>query len=318
MGSRGSICVLALVVFALSTSAQLSPNFYDETCPSALATIKAVVDAELMREQRMGASLLRLHFHDCFVQTCDGSILLDPAPNIDSEKTAIPNAFSVRGFDTIDRIKLAVDNACGKPVVSCADIVAVAARDSVVALGGPSWEVQLGRRDSLNGNSTLANINLPSPFFNLQQLIANFQNQGLDVRDLVALSGGHTIGLAHCNLFKNRIYNENSTTINPAFAHLRQGRCPPSGGDRELSPLDFTPRQFDTNYYSNLVNKEGLFDSDQALYEGGVTDGWVNLYSQNPQLFFEDFATSMVKMGNITPLTGDEGQIRVNCRKVND
>ncbi|KAG5550735.1 hypothetical protein RHGRI_015626 [Rhododendron griersonianum] len=100
-----------------------------------------------MRQQRMGTSLLRLFFHDCFVQTCDGSILLDPAPNIDSEKIAVANANSVRGYDAIDRIRLELDKTCGGPVVSCADIVAVAARDSVVALGGPTWEVQLGRRD---------------------------------------------------------------------------------------------------------------------------------------------------------------------------
>ncbi|KAG5550740.1 hypothetical protein RHGRI_015631 [Rhododendron griersonianum] len=326
MRSHGSFSLLALslVVFSLSTtaafSAKLSPNFYNKTCPGALATIKSAVDAELMRQQRMGASLLRLFFHDCFVQTCDGSNLLDPAPNIDSEKNATPNAFSVRGYDVIDRIRLELDKTCGGPVVSCADIVAVAARDSVVALGGPTWEVELGRRDSLNGNSTLADINLPSPFMNLTQLIANFKNQGLDVQDLVALSGGHTIGLTHCGFFQNRIYNETSATIDPAFARLRKEHCPPTAtlaAFAELAPLDSTPRQFDTNYFSNLVQKKGLLDSDQALYLGGVTDGLVKRYSTNREAFFKDFARSMVKMGNFKPLTGNEGQIRNNCRKVN-
>ncbi|XP_020229346.1 peroxidase 52 [Cajanus cajan] len=64
---------------------------------------------------------------------CDGSILLDPSPTIDSEKNSRANFQSARGFEVVDEIKGAVDEACGKPVVSCADILAVAARDSVVA-----------------------------------------------------------------------------------------------------------------------------------------------------------------------------------------
>ncbi|RZC19011.1 Peroxidase 52 [Glycine soja] len=112
---------------------QLSPNYYDYSCPKALSTIKSVVEASVQKERRMGASLLRLHFHDCFVNGCDGSILLDSTSSIDSEKNAAANLQSARGFEVVDDIKKAVDEACGKPVVSCADILAVAARDSVVA-----------------------------------------------------------------------------------------------------------------------------------------------------------------------------------------
>jgi hypothetical protein len=67
-------------------------------------------------------------------QGCDGSILLDDTPFFTGEKKASPNVNSVRGFDVIDRIKAAVNAACRGNVVSCADIVAVAARDSVVAV----------------------------------------------------------------------------------------------------------------------------------------------------------------------------------------
>lgn len=68
------------------------------------------------------------------MQGCDASILLDKTATIDSEKNAIPNNNSIRGFDVIDKIKSEVDKCCGRTVVSCADIVAVAARDSVVAV----------------------------------------------------------------------------------------------------------------------------------------------------------------------------------------
>ncbi|KAL2580941.1 hypothetical protein AAZV13_15G156100 [Glycine max] len=78
---------------------------------------------------RMGASLLRLHFHDFFVNGCDGSVLLDGGQ--DSEKFATPNLNYARGFEVIDTIKSSVERACSG-VVSCADILAIAARDSVL------------------------------------------------------------------------------------------------------------------------------------------------------------------------------------------
>lgn len=62
-------------------------------------------------------------------QGCDGSILLDGGD--DGEKSAIPNVNSVRGFDVIDTIKSSVESACNG-VVSCADILTIAARDSVI------------------------------------------------------------------------------------------------------------------------------------------------------------------------------------------
>lgn len=62
---------------------------------------------------------------------CDGSILLDDSASFTGEKTAAPNKNSVRGFDVVDTIKTRVEAKC-PGIVSCADILAIAARDSVV------------------------------------------------------------------------------------------------------------------------------------------------------------------------------------------
>ncbi|KAI4321118.1 hypothetical protein MLD38_034538 [Melastoma candidum] len=308
---------IALVFIALATSAraQLSPNFYATSCPSALSIIQGAVSSAVSAELRMGASLLRLHFHDCFVNGCDGSILLDDTANFTGEKTAAPNLNSVRGFNVIDNIKTQLEQQC-PGIVSCADIVTVAARDSVVALGGSTWTVPLGRRDSTTASLSAANSNLPSPFSDLSTLISSFASKGFNAKELVALSGSHTIGRARCVLFRTRIYNE--TNIDPSFATSRQSTCPSVGGDNNLANLDtVTGDSFDNNYFKDLVSLKGLLHSDQQLFNNGSTDSQVTTYSQNSATFFTDFANAMIKMGNLSPLTGTAGQVRTNCRKVN-
>ncbi|GLJ14579.1 hypothetical protein SUGI_0236100 [Cryptomeria japonica] len=285
------------------------------TCLNVSSIVQAVVKQAIANESRMGASLLRLHFHDCFVNGCDGSILLDDSVNITGEKTAGPNNNSVRGFDVIDTIKSQVEAICSG-VVSCADILAIAARDSIVALGGPTWTVQLGRRDSLTASLTTANSNIPFPALNLRGLISAFSAQGLSTKDMIALSGAHTIGQARCTIFRTHIYNE--TNINSTFASSVRANCPFSGGDNNLSPLDVqTPTTFDNDYYTNLMSQQGLLHSDHELFNNGSADSQVTTYANNRSTFFTDFAAAMVNMGNISPLTRSSGEVRKNCRKPN-
>ncbi|MBA0600770.1 hypothetical protein Gorai_003969 [Gossypium raimondii] len=265
----------------------------------------------------MGASLLRLFFHDCFVNGCDGSVLLDDTSSFTGEKNAIPNRNSARGFDVVDNIKSAVENVC-PGVVSCADILAIAARDSVEILGGPKWAVKVGRRDARSASQSAANNGIPPPTSNLNRLTSRFNALGLSTRDLVALSGAHTIGQARCTSFRARIYNESN--IDASFAQTRQRNCPRTtgSGDNNLAPLDIqTPTSFDNNYFKNLISQRGLLHSDQQLFNGGSTDSIVRGYGNSPSSFNSDFVSAMIKMGDISPLTGSRGEIRKNCRRVN-
>ncbi|CAJ1810426.1 unnamed protein product [Sphenostylis stenocarpa] len=295
-------------------SSQLSSNFYSTTCPNALSTIKSGVDSAVSNEARMGASLLRLHFHDCFVQGCDASVLLNDTSSFTGEQTARPNVNSLRGFGVIDDIKSQLESLC-PGVVSCADILAVAARDSVVALGGQSWTVQLGRRDSTTASLSSANSDLPGFASTLQQLVDAFSRKDFTTEEMVALSGSHTIGQASCSTFRARIYND--TNIDSSFATSLRANCPSVGGDRNLAPLDTTPTTFDNTYFQNLQSQKGLLHSDQELFNGGSTDSQVNGYVSNPSSFQTDFANAMVKMGNLGPLTGSTGEIRTDCWKTN-
>ncbi|OAY71941.1 Cationic peroxidase 1, partial [Ananas comosus] len=120
-----------------------------------------------------------------------------------------------------------------------------------------------------------ANSDLPSPNSDLSGLISAFAKKGLSTSDMVALSGAHTIGQARCVSFRDRIYND--TNIDPTCVTVLKAKCPQSGGDDNLAPLDaVTPTIFDNFYYKNLLNKKGLLHSDQQLFNGGSTDSQVS------------------------------------------
>ncbi|KAF8378884.1 hypothetical protein HHK36_030233 [Tetracentron sinense] len=304
-----SACIIVTMLLSLAympCEAYLSSTFYDKMCPSVLNTIRTSIRTAVSRERRMAASLIRLHFHDCFVQGCDASILLDEAASATSERNALQNLRSARGYEVIEAAKSQVESIC-PGVVSCADILAVAARDASVAVGGPTWTVKLGRRDSTSASLSQAETDLPRFTDGLEKIISLFDNKGLSARDMVALSGSHTIGQAQCVTFRDRIYN-NASDIDAGFASTRKHRCPTNDGNGNLAPLDLvTPNSFDNNYFKNLIQRKGLLESDQVLFSGGSTDSIVSEYSKSPATFNSDFVSAMVKMGDIEPLTGSSG-----------
>ncbi|KAK1577915.1 hypothetical protein Q3G72_025943 [Acer saccharum] len=392
---------------SLYAQAQLTPDFYSQSCPNVTNIISDILVDAFTSDIRIGASFIRLHFHDCFVNGCDGSLLLDNSAAIVSEKEAPPNNNSVRGFDVVDRMKAALESVC-PGVVSCADILTIASERSVCLSGGPEWEVPLGRRDSLLSGGL--DIVMPAFFDPLDELKRKFILVGLNNNtDLVALSGSvlgglchrwwwlkrrlpggrygvvvaaawcvaveqwsgggcclvlaveqwsgggcnngrsglclgcwqswvveekgsgaHTFGRAQCLTFIDRLYNFNGTgesdpTLDATFARTLRRLCPiPTDGNTTvftiLTNLDQnTTDAFDNRYFTNLQSNRGLLQSDQELFStpGADTIEIVNNFASNQTAFFESFVVSMIRMGNLRPLTGNEGEIRLNCRVVN-
>ncbi|TKY70730.1 Peroxidase 20 [Spatholobus suberectus] len=322
--------VLLIFISILSNAATLSGSgflvhdYYKEKCPLAEDIVRHNVEVAVLKDPRVAASLLRLHFHDCFVMGCDASVLLDSVEGMTSEKLAGPNLNSLRGFEVVDKIKYLLEEEC--PItVSCADILAMAARDAVELRGGPRWEVLLGRKDSLESSFSGANLVIPAPNSSLEVLIDNFKQQGLDIEDLVVLSGSHTIGRARCLSFRQRIYEANVENHYgydhykryTSFRRILRSICPVEGRDNKFAPLDFqTPKRFDNHYFINILEGKGLLGSDNVLIsqdlDGKITQQ-VWAYASKEKLFFASFAKSMIKMGNINVLTGNEGEIRRNC-----
>ncbi|XP_024370012.1 peroxidase A2 [Physcomitrium patens] len=315
-----------LSVAATWDDSHLTPSFYDNKCPHLQKVVSSKVEAGRRRDQRLPASVLRLHFHDCFVNGCDGSILLDDRPGFVGEKSAAPNLNSARGFELIDDIKQDVEALC-PDTVSCADILTIAARDSVALSGGPYWEVQLGRRDSLTASKTDAENSIPQPTFTVTQLVASFNAVGLNEKDVVALSGSHSFGKARCTSFQNRLGNQASGSQSPgsdpflesSYLAKLQTLCPSNGDGNTTVNLDhFTPVHFDNQYYKNLQAAKGLLNSDAVLHTtNGQSNQLVEIYANDERVFFKDFAQSVLKMGSIKVMTGNKGEVRRNCRLPN-
>jgi len=267
------------------------------------------------------AGLVRLFFHDCFVQGCDASVLLKPDndTNPQPEILGIPN-LSLRGLDVIDAAKKALEEKC-PGVVSCADIVAFAGRDASFFLSGGAinFTMPAGRYDGKVSNASDTLPNLPPPFADVAQLKAMFAAKGLDTIDMVALSGAHSIGRSHCSSFsRDRLPPSNTSDMNPAFAAQLKANCTsPSGADNTVAQDYRTPDQLDNQYYWDVINHKVLFASDAALLKSGDTAALVYAAALFQKEWQDRFGKAMVKMGGVEVKTAANGEIRQMCGYVN-
>lgn len=311
--------LLISIAFTSASAVQLQPGFYAETCPEAEFIVKDVMRRNMIREPRSAASVMRFQFHDCFVNGCDASMLLDDTPNMLGEKLSLSNIDSLRSYEVIDEIKEELERVC-PGTVSCADIIIMASRDAVVLSGGPDWEVKLGREDSLTASQEDANNIMPSPRANASLLMDLFERYNLSVKDMVALSGSHSIGQARCFSIVFRLYNQSGSgkpdpTIEQRYREKLNRLCPLGGDENVTGDLDATPTMFDNRYFKDLVAGRGFLNSDQTLYTFPETRKYVALFSQDQRTFFNAFVEGMIKMGDLQ--SGRPGEIRSNCRMVN-
>ncbi|KAL1196489.1 Peroxidase 73 [Cardamine amara subsp. amara] len=316
---------LAITVFPDTTTAQLKQKFYGNSCPRVEEIVKNVVKEKVKQTFVTIPATLRLFFHDCFVNGCDASVLIQSTPNNKAEKDHPDNiSLAGDGFDVVIKAKKALDAipSC-KNKISCADILTIATRDVVVAAGGPSYEVELGRFDGLVSTAASVNGNLPGPNDKVDKLNALFAKNKLTQADMIALSGAHTLGFAHCSKFASRIFGFNRThavdpTLNKAYAKELQMACPKNVDPRIAINMDpNTPRKFDNIYYKNLQQGKGLFTSDQVLFTDGRSKPTVDAWARDSGAFNRAFITAMTKLGRVGVKTRRNGNIRRDCGAFN-
>ncbi|GJN10880.1 hypothetical protein PR202_ga29018 [Eleusine coracana subsp. coracana] len=309
----------------------LRVGYYGYSCPNAESIVRAAVKSAVDANPGTGAGLIRLFFHDCFVQGCDASVLLNTTTSSadqssPTERQSPPN-LTLRGFEAIDAAKAALEAACPR-TVSCADAVAFAARDATFFLsaGRVDFGVPAGRLDGRVSRAEEALANLPPPTAGVQALTDMFAAKGLDADDMVTLSGAHTVGRAHCSSFSDRIVPPNNSSsdddaMNPALAASLGQQCNSSngGGDPAVAQDLVTPNKLDSQYYWNVLNHDVLFASDAALLASNRTAAMVSDNAFTPGLWEDKFKRAMVKMGLVgVKTTSVEGEIRERCWMTNN
>ncbi|KAK1682220.1 hypothetical protein QYE76_043068 [Lolium multiflorum] len=315
--TRFLIFAVAASLLASFARADLQYDFYNTSCPGVETLVRDALTEVFAADSTVRAGLLRLHFHDCFVRGCDASIMIN-SNNGTAEKNADPN-LTLRGYEVIEAIKVKVEAACPL-VVSCADIMAMAARDAVKFSEGPDYLVETGRRDGNVSMMADALSDLPPADGNVTVLTKVFAVKNLTMKDLVVLSGAHTLGVAHCPSFSYRVHNytgvgDEDPSMEPEYAEGLNAKCAPDNF-ASVVPLDtVTTNEFDLGYFQSVYAGKGLLGSDDALRHDSLTGAYVSLMNNASSLdtFFADFAVSMINMGRVGVLTGTDGEIRATC-----
>ncbi|WOG82620.1 hypothetical protein DCAR_0101787 [Daucus carota subsp. sativus] len=302
--SKLSILFVLLVATPLAL-AQTRVGFYSTSCPRAESIVQATVKKHVNSDSTVAPGLLRMVFHDCF-------------------KTARPNLL-LRGYEVIEDAKTQLEAAC-PGVVSCADILALAARDATVEVGALTYRVPTGRRD---GRVSLASdtANLPSFTDSVAVQKKKFADVGLSAQDLVTLVGGHTIGTVACQFVSYRLYNFTNSggadpTIDPSFLPTLQSLCPKNGDGNKRIALDYgSGNNFDRSFFKNVRDGRGILESDQSLWQDSTTRNFAQRFMGIRGLagltLNVEFGKSMIKMTNIGVNTGTAGEIRKVCSRVN-
>ncbi|KAK7261646.1 hypothetical protein RIF29_27962 [Crotalaria pallida] len=321
------LLALALLGFMAEVAVAAPPaklvwHYYNHTCHDVEDYVRHQVSLFYQNDKTIAAKLARLVYSDCFVTGCDASILLDEGPN--PEKKAKQNR-GLGAFVLIDKIKAVVEARC-KGIVSCADILQFAARDALHLAGAPSYPVFGGRKDGLKSDAS--SVDIPSPSISWQESLAYFNSRGLNVLDMTTLLGAHSLGKTHCSFILDRLYNYNGSgkpdpSLNGTFLNTLRKSCPPKTklGQRDplvyLNPESGSSYKFTNTYYQRVLSHEAVLGVDQQLLYGGDAEQITEEFAVGFEDFRRAFAEAMHNMGNIKVLTGNQGEIRQNCRFTN-
>ncbi|KAI3698846.1 hypothetical protein L2E82_42707 [Cichorium intybus] len=193
-------------------------------------------------------------------------------------KTGGPNG-SIRNEEEFSHgsnngLKIAID-FCEEikskhPKITYADLYQLAGVVAVEVTGGPTVDFVPGRKDS---KISPKEGRLPNATKGAPHLRDIFYRMGLSDKDIVALSGGHTLGKAHADR---------------------------SGFD---GPWTREPLKFDNSYFVELLKgeSEGLLKlpTDIALLDDPAFRPYVELYAKDEDAFFNDYAVSHKKLSEL-------------------
>nr|CAB3463823.1 unnamed protein product [Digitaria exilis] len=339
-------CVLVVVHAGQPAAAAADDDGVFERTVFELVNAAIRGNATVDGDPRVGPALIRLLFHDCWVNGCDGSVLLDetPADGTRTEKTAA-KSIGLAGFDLIDTIKSRLAAAA-----SCADILAFAARDAATVLSGGRirYAVRRGRGDSVSSSAAAADAALPGPDGNSSAfafLEEAFAARGFDKGDLAALSGAHAVGVSHLPSFADRLppsvaaaYQINGTYQRALVARqqtttmemMPAATTTMMNNVRDMDPAFRAASSYsgvgvdtsatgalDNSYYTANLQNMVLLKSDWELTQDDDTLARLVAYRDDAARWAHDFGDAMERLSSLRPPAGARLEIRDNCRFTN-
>lgn len=141
--------------------------------------------------------------------------------------------------------------------------------------------------------------------------------------NLFMKTGCHTVGIAHCETFQDRLYpdtNQFDPSMDPNLREQLKITCPQGGTSNNFTLLNQNPQfsnKVDNTFYTQILEQRGILSIDQALANDPLTHDAVVRLSLNATLFNVTLANAMVKLQAVDVLTGDQGEIRNVCSKFN-
>ncbi|KAK4386699.1 Peroxidase 42 [Sesamum angolense] len=282
MSSNSSVLFFFLAILYFSASAEnegpgLVMNYYRDSCPQAEDIIKEQVKLLYKRHKNTAFSWLRNIFHDCFVESCDASLLLDSTRRMLSEKET-DRSFGMRNLD------------------------------GIVALGGPYIPLKTGRRDGRKSRANILEQHLPDHNESMSVVLERFANIGIDTPGVVALLGAHSVGRTHCVKLVHRLYPEVDPALNPTHVEHMLHKCPDAIPDPKAVQYvrndRGTPMKLDNNYYRNILDNKGLLIVDHQLATDKRTKPYVKKMAKSQDYFFKEFGRAITILSENNPLTG--------------
>lgn len=172
------------------------------------------------------------------------------------------------------------------PDVTYADLWTYAGCCAVEFMGGPSIPFSFGRTDAPNGSHCPSLGRLPDGNLGAQHLRDVFYRMGFNDREIVCLSGAHTLGRCH----QVRSGFDGPWTRHP----LRFDNT----YFKNLLNLEWKPREWDgpLQYEDVLTGELMMLPTDMALTTDAEFRKYAQMYAQDEKLFFEDFAATFAKL----------------------
>ncbi|MED6162721.1 Peroxidase 46 [Stylosanthes scabra] len=187
-------------------------------------------------------------------------------------------------------------------------------------------QIPTGRRDGMVSLASNVRPNIVDTSFTMDEMVKLFTSKGLSVLDLVILSGAHTMGVAHCNAFRDRFQVDAEgrltlidKTLDSSYAAELMKQCSTSEmASTTVNNDPETPMVFDNQYYLNLLAHKGLFQSDSALLNENSTRTMVEDFANDQELFFENWGQAFLKLTSVGVKLENEGEIRRSCASTNN